>query len=167
MKTRFYAILFISITFFFIACEEDSITEAVLGSNSISLSGDITDSFDAPSFAGFSVEDASFTLMMSPNLDTETYEDILILYKESGTLPSVGTYGVNAHVNDANTFHALYTVNDSTIYQMDSGTVEITGSSSSRIEGTFDMSGDLFGLLIIDPARILNVTGKFSAIPIE
>ena len=46
MKTKLLAILLISVSLFFNGCDEDSIAEAVIGSNSITLSGEINKSFD-------------------------------------------------------------------------------------------------------------------------
>ncbi len=172
MKTKTLVILLISISLLFIACDEDSITEAVLGTNTITLSGDISSSFDAPSMAGFIAEDSVFTMVMSPNINTDNYEDMLFLWKVSSALPTVGRYNVSFTENGGNgetddgAFHGFFGVNDSTFYQMESGTVEITSSSSVKIEGTFDMSGAKFNFDLTTSGE-LNVVGKFSTVPLS
>ncbi len=168
MKTKLLFIPFILGLILAIACDEETITETVMGSNSITLSGDVSDSFDVESIAALYVEDtlSIFTLMMSPNMNTMNYEDIALLMKESATLPSVGTYIITAEDSDPNAFHATYTVNDTTLYLMTSGTIEITTSSNTKIEGTFDMTGPLFDLTPTT-GNELNVVGKFSTTPVE
>ncbi len=165
MKTKFLIILLTFVTIFFIACDEDSITEAVLGSNSITLSGDITDSFDAPAFGGLSVEDSMFIVTMSPNFNSQVYENILLLGLETATLPEVRTYNVGVDEMNQNEFRAIFTRNDSTTYMMSSGTVKITSSSSSKIEGTFDMKGPLFSFDQTGDSELI-IKGEFSTTPI-
>ncbi len=170
MKAKLLVILLISISLSFIACSEDSVTEAVLGSNSITLSGDFSDSFDAQSIAGFSADDSVFTFMMSQNISDDSYENTLMMWKQSSTLPTVGTYNVSFNDDyigyNADDFYGAFGINDTTFYQMESGTVKITTSSSTKIEGTFDMSGqtrDFFN----NPSGQLNVVGKFSSVPLD
>ena len=166
MKTKLLTILFVAISILFVACDKESLTEAVLGSNSITLSGDITDSFDSQSIAGLTAEDSLFSVFMAPSINIDNYEDVLLMMINSTSLPSVGTYDVNADVSDLNAFRVTYGVNESTTYLMTSGTVKITSSSSSKVAGTFDMTGQLVDLSTT-PTGNLKVVGKFSTIPID
>lgn len=168
MKTKLLFIPFILVLILAIACDEESITEAVLGANSITLTGDISDSFDAQTLAILTVEDSdsAFAVFMSKSADIENYENNLFFGKASSSLPAVGTYNVGGNDNDPNAFYSEYTVNDSTFYLMTSGTVEITTSSATKIEGKFDMTGQLFDNTPTT-GNELNVVGKFSTTPVE
>ena len=110
MKTKLLAVLFIAVPFFFIGCDEDSITDATLGPNSITLSGDINKSFSAVSFAEMIYMDTTsmFTVMILPEDsgpnsidDIPELDDVLVLANKSDVLPAVGNYNVG---NDAASF---------------------------------------------------------------
>ena len=168
MKTKYLTIILILVPIFFIGCDEDSITDALLGSNSITLSGDINKSFDALSIAGLIHEDSTsgFVVLMQPeDAGTNSSNDILTLLKESDVLPAVGNYSISLDGNSSGGFGALYIANDSTLYTMHSGSVNITESSTSKVAGNFNLTG-YYGL-ILDPARELKIKGEFSTIPVD
>ena len=168
MKAKFLTILFVSVSMFFIACDEESITEAVLGSNSVELSGVITKSYDTQAVAGLMEEDSSsiFAIFVQPKNSLSFDTDILGMMKVSDIIPPVGNYKIGESFLEGNDFFATFTPNDSTIYFMSSGSVKITKSSSSKIEGTFDMSG--YQLTFpVDSTKVLNVSGEFSTIPTD
>ena len=165
MKTKLFAILIISIPLFFIGCDEDSITDAVLGSNSVTLSGDINKSFDAVSIAGMIFEDSTsgfVVLMQAEDAGTNSSNDILTLLKESDGLPAVGNYSVSLNPNLNGDFRAIYVVDDSTSYIMYSGSVNISESSASKVAGTFNLAG-FYVSDFPDSTRELNITGEFSS----
>ncbi len=168
MKTKLFAILIISVPLFFIGCDKDSITDALLGPNSVTLSGDINKSYDAFPTAGMDHNDSisTFLVGMEP-LDSgpNSFEDFLSLGKESDALPAVGNYNVSIDPNSIGAFRAIYIANDSTIYMMYSGSVNITESSTSKIAGTFNLTG-YYGLIFPDSTRQLNITGEFSTHPV-
>ena len=169
MKTKLLVILLISISLFFIACDEDSITEAVLGTNSITLSGDINKSIDADCMAGMLEEDSTsgFIALLRPKgASLESFDDQLTLMKKSDALPTVGEYDIGENVESGEDFFAFFTANDITTYFMYSGSVEITESSTAKIAGTFNMTG-YYGFGSPDSTRVLNVTGEFSTIPAD
>ena len=156
----------------FIGCDEDSITDVLLGSNSVTLSGDINKSFDAVSLAGMVYEFStfSFVLVMQPeDSDPNSFEDYFTLIKQSDVLPTVGNYNIEYNgygLNLSDDFVGYYAANDTTMYFMHSGSVNITESNTLKIAGTFDISGYYF-FLVPDSTRELKITGKFSTIPVE
>lgn len=169
MKTKLLAILLISVSLFFIGCDEDSIAEAVIGSNSITLSGEINKSFDADCIAGMGYEDSTsaFVAILQPkNSDPISFIDQLTLMKESETLPAIGKYNIGTNVESGEDFFGFYSAKDTTIYTMYSGSVEITESSTSKIAGTFELAG-YYGMFSPDSTRTLNITCEFSTIPVN
>ena len=170
MKAEFLTILFVALSMVFIACDEDTLTEAVLGTNSITLTGDIAKSFDAYTVAALDTEDGSeFVLILSATADLSDFENTLMITKETQTFPEVGTHtNINPNEDDQDAFHVLfYSLSDSTSYLMHSGTIKFTESSTSKIAGTFDMIGYPVAYLDIDSTRVLNIIGEFSTIPVD
>jgi len=168
MKTKYLAIILTLVLVFFIGCDEDSITDALLGTNSVTLSGDINKSFDAKSVAGMIYEDSTsgFVVLMQPeDSGPNSSDDILTLLQESDALPAVGNYSISIDGNSSGDFGALYIANDSTLYTMHSGSVKITESSTSKVAGTFDLTG-YYGFMM-DPTREIKITGQFSSIPLD
>ena len=171
MKVKILAILFIVTLFTFVGCDKDSITEAVLGENSVTLSGDISKSYDARVVAGLSKEDSdsTFGVVLTPK-DSQTAE-MFTFAKQSSVLPAVGTYNVGSISTDTDLktkFIGIYSINNgASSYVMYSGSVNITKSSSAKIAGTFDASGYYFSGTSVDSTRILKVKGKFSTIPVD
>ncbi len=170
MKVKILAILFIVTLFTFVGCDKDSITEAVLGENSVTLSGDISKSYDARAVAGLSKEDSdsTFGLILTPK-DSQT--EMLTFVKQSSDLPAVGTYNVGSISLDTDLetkFIGIYSINNgASSYVMYSGSVNITKSSSAKVAGTFDASGYYFSGTSVDSTKILKVKGKFSTIPVD
>ncbi|MCF6271490.1 MAG: hypothetical protein L3J41_17415 [Melioribacteraceae bacterium] len=167
MKVKLLTTMFIAMLLLFTACDKDSITEVVLPSNSITLTGDISNSFDAQATAVLSPDGSSivFSLMMVPKGSVGNSENSLLITKEMAEFPAVGTYNISAYQTDTTAFGSIYGLNDSTLYIMSSGTFEITTSSSTKIEGNFNMTGPLFDLTPTE-GNELTVKGKFSTIPI-
>ena len=166
MKTKLIPFLMIAISVLFFACDEDSIIESVLGTNNMTLSGDINKTIDASSIAGLIVEDSTsiFTIFVQPKNSLSINTDVLGMTKLSEVIPPVGSYKIGTEFLVGNDFLATYSLNDSTIYFMSTGTVKITKSSSSKVEGTFDLSG--YQLTFpVDSTRVLNIAGEFSTIP--
>ncbi len=170
MKVKILAILFIVTLFTFVGCDKDSITEAVLGENSVTLSGDISKSYDARGIAGLSKEDSdsTFGIILTPK-DSQT--EMLTFVKQSSDLPAVGTYNVGSISTDTDLetkFIGIYSINNgASSYVMYSGSVNITKSSSAKVAGTFDASGYYFSGTSVDSTKILKVKGKFSTIPVD
>ncbi len=170
MKVKILAILFIVTQFTFVGCDKDSITEAVLGENSVTLSGDISKSYDARAVAGLSKEDSdsTFGVILTPK-DSQT--EMLTFVKQSSDLPAVGTYNVGSISLDTDLetkFIGIYSINNgASSYVMYSGSVNITKSSSAKVAGTFDASGYYFSGTSVDSTKILKVKGKFSTIPVD
>lgn len=167
MKMKFFLVSLL-LALLIVGCDKDSLTEAILGDNSVEISGDLTDSFDANTMGGLLVQDSTsaFTVMMQSKEVSSDFGKTLVIGKEATTLPSVGKYDVDIDVNNTNSFHATYSLNDSTFYLMSSGSVEITTSSSSKIEGTFDMTGKLFDFLNLSD-KTIRVKGKFNTVPVS
>ncbi len=175
MKVKLLAILFIVTLFTFVGCDKDSITEAVLGENSITFSGDISKSYDANALVGLATEDtiSTFGILLAPKV-SESYSKLLSFVKGANELPAIGTYNVGTIKSEDEfneKFIASYTINNGnsfTTYLMTSGTVKITKSSSSKVAGTFDVSGFYVGGNgIADSTRVLKAKGKFSSIPVD
>ncbi len=170
MKVKLLAVLFMVTLFTFVGCDKDSITEAVLGDNSVILTGDMTKSYDARAVAGLSKEDSdsTFGIIMTPK-DSQT--EMLTFVKQASELPAVGTYDVGKIQLDTdleNKFISVYTIdNGAKSYIMYSGTVKITKSSSAKIAGTFDVAGYYFNGTSVDSTKILKAKGKFSTIPVD
>jgi hypothetical protein len=148
------------------ACNEESSTEPELDINSLKLSGDISKTIDALTIAGLMVEDtlSIFTVFMQPKNSFDLQTEILSIAKMSDIIPPVGEYNIGAGANIGEEIISFFMVNDSTIYFMNSGSVTFTESKSTKVAGSFDMSGYLFDIPI-DTTRILNIKGEFSTIP--
>ncbi len=142
----------------------------MLGDNSVTLTGDMSKSYDARAVAGLSTEDSdsTFGIILTPK-DSQT--EMLTFVKQASDLPAVGTYDVGKISLDThleNKFIGVYTIdNGSKSYLMYSGTVKITKSSSSKVAGTFDVAGYYFNGTSVDSTKILKVKGKFSTIPVD
>ena len=170
MKIKFLAVLFLSI--FLVSCNEDLITETEFGPNSITLSGVVSKSFEATTYAG-SIDDysgLSFNLSMHPK-GCDSFEEQFSLRKFSTSLPEIGLYNIDDGLSlGGNEFKASYMFNDSisflndSLYVMVSGTVKITESSVLKYEGHFNLSGYKLEFPI-DSANVLNIVGEFSVVP--
>ncbi|MBU0475256.1 MAG: hypothetical protein KKF62_13975 [Bacteroidetes bacterium] len=173
MRTRFLLISFLFIAIFFIGCDEDSPTEPSSSSNSVTITGDITKSFDADCMAALVTEDtvSAFTVILQPkgsDISSGFYSNNMLTFsKYSNTLPAVGKYNIGTEMEGDEKFYSLFFANDSTFYFMYSGTVEITKSSSENISGKFDVQGSIFDYTNPDPTRIINVKGQFSTKPMN
>jgi len=171
MKVKLLAILFIVTLFAFTGCDKESIVDAVLGDNSVTLSGDISKSYDARAVAGLSKDeaDSTFGVILTPK-DSQT--EMLTFVKQSKDLPAVGTYNVGSLSTAADLetkFIGIYSINNgASSYVMYAGSVNITKSSSAKVAGTFDVSGYYFdGTSGVDSTKILKAKGKFSTIPVD
>lgn len=170
MKTKFLTISIIAISIFFIACDEDSITEAILGTNTVTVTGSVSNSFDAITVAGLMVADSIsiFSILMKSESSSDDYSDIFTLMKVSDVIPPIGEYGVVEFFGSfsGDGFFSTYSVNDSTEYLMTSGIIEITESSTSKVAGSFDVSGILIEYNSTTP-KVIAVKGEFSTIPVN
>ncbi len=173
MKVKILAILYSLLTVsLFVGCSEDAVIEAVLSTNSVTVTGDYSKSFDAITVAGLEIEDSTtfFTVLMRPK-SADTYnEDIFTLIKLTDIIPPVGKYNILDfnNIENGDGFISSYFINDSTLYLMNAGTIEITESSSSKLVGAFDVSGVLFDFnsyLNTTTPKKVNINGKFSTIP--
>lgn len=104
--------------------------------------------------------------LLPKNSNPSSMNDLVALMKISDGLPAIGKYNIGENAESGEDFFGFFTANDTTTYFMYSGSVEITESGSSKIAGTFDMTG-LYGFILPDSTGQLNITGKFSAIPIN
>lgn len=173
MKSKLLLVVSILTMFTFVGCDKESLTEALIGENSITLSGDISKSYDAVALAGLSQEDTLKTFGLVIGLkESGKFSEQLILAKVSNELPAVGTYDVGLVTSQSESegkFTGVYNVNDSKMYYSSSGTVKITKSSLSKIAGTFEIVCQYFSTTTgkADPNKTLKVKGKFSTIPVN
>ena len=165
---KIVGILFLLSLLLLVSCDENSVTESVLGENSVEVTGNLNTSFNSKTIAGLYAEDtlSVFTIMMQDEGKLQEMENILVIAKESDAIPSVGTYSIDVDQFNPDSFHATYTQNDSIFYLMTTGTVDITKSSATKIEGKFSMSGTLFSFDAVSDKEI-SVSGKFSTIPVD
>ncbi len=166
--TKLLSMFFISASLFFIACEggTEPETDPLLGSSNVVLSGDITNAYNADCVAGMVQEDSTsgFVVYLKPQNSTSSEQ--LSLVKLSQTLPPVGLYKIGENVDSGEDFFGAYSIADTSIYFMHSGTVEITESGSSKVSGKFNLEGYYFDWPI-DSTRVLTVKGDFSTVPIS
>ena len=113
---KLLAIIFSVTLFTFVGCDEASLTEAVLGENSVTLSGDISKSYDAIAMAGLAQDDSisTFGIILTPK-DSQT--EMLTFAKQADELPAVGTYEVGKISIDTDLEEKFISV-----YSVDSGT---------------------------------------------
>ncbi len=176
MKSKVLLILFISIMFTLVGCDEETLVEAVtgavLGENSITLSGDISKEYNAIAMAGIMQEDTTSVFSLVIGLkESNEFTQQLLLAKMATSLPAVGTYDVgtiNTDTDLGQKFTGVYSIGTSKMYYTSSGTVKITSSSSTKIAGTIDITAKYFdetsGTLT---SKVLKIKGKFSTIPID
>jgi|GEM_PF-2932252 len=169
MRTKFLLISFLFVAMFFIGCDEDSPTEPEESSNYVSVTGDITQKYDALTFAGMQSDDtlSGFTVVLQPMEGDLFASNYLTLAKISDELPAVGKYDIGIDITSGEDFLGVYFANDTTFYVMYTGTVEITKSSSTNISGKFDLKGSIFEYDAPNLNRIIDVKGQFSTIPME
>jgi hypothetical protein len=95
-----------------------------------------------------------------------------LLYKSGPESAEVGSYPVGKYAfgydipqgHFGGSFSAQ-NVDDFSGYSMTSGTLTITKSSSELVSGNFEMSGHYVQFIEEDTTRVINISGKFNAIP--
>lgn len=165
MKTKLLVILLITISLFFIACSEDSVTEAVIGTSTLTLSDDMDASFKTVAIASISNNDSTstFEIEISPAVGETAPDGILAFGNNSGSILPVGTYPITYDSESSTGTYSIYIGVDD-IYLMNNGELKITASSATSISGTYDVSGNPWDFISVDSSRTLNAKGSFTAI---
>lgn len=169
-------IIFLIILF---SCDKDS-TEPVPLSSFISVSGDISESYDVFAFFGISTyssgtyEKEYFTITLLPKTPGTNELAMTLLYNSGPESPEVDIYNIAEHAFGEDIPESEFggsfsgrNVTDLSAYFMTTGMLIITESSASKISGEVEMSGYYVKLLEQDSTRIVTISGKFNATPMQ
>jgi len=171
--------LFIALFAFILSqgCSNNSTEPEDLLKSSISVTGDLTESYDALAYFGISTftsdmeEKEYFSIMVIP-VEADNPLAMTLMYKSGPESADVGTYQVGKYAfgNDIPEGHfggsfSAQNAEDFSGYTMTDGTLTITNSGSDLISGNFEMSGYFVEFVDEDTTRIINISGKFNARP--
>ncbi len=158
-------------------CSNNSTEPEDLLKSSISVTGDLTESYDAVAYFGISTfnsnmeEKEYFSLMIIP-IAAENPLAMTLLYKSGAESADVGSYQIGKYSfgNDIPEGHfggsfSAQNADDFSGYSMTSGTLVITKNGSELVSGNFEMSGYYAQFVDEDTTRIINISGKFNARP--
>ena len=171
--------IFIALTavFIFTRCGDNSTDPVPDVSTRISVTGDITESYDAMAYyLPATVESDTITeYFIILILPRKTGENVLAgawLYKSGLELPGAQNYQIGEYAlgedippgDFGGSYSGLNAV-DLSGYTMTDGSLNIQTVSGSKITGEFSMSGYWRMGIGSDPSRTVTVNGKFSAVP--
>jgi len=169
-------IIFLIILF---SCDKDS-TEPVPLSSSISTSGDISESYDVFAYFGISTYSSGtnvkeyFTITLLPKTPGNNELAMTLLYNSGPESPEVDTFNIGEHAFGEDIPESEFggsfsgrNVTDLSAYFMTTGMLIITENSASKISGEVEMSGYYVKFLERDSTRIVTITGKFNATPMQ
>ena len=170
-----FILIFFSI--FLFNCDKDS-TKPEPASSSISVSGDISESYAVMAFSSISTyssdteEKEYFTVILQPESPGNNDLAMTLLYTSGPERPETGSYTIGEYAfgDDipVSAFGGSFSgrnVTDLSAYFMSSGTLTISESSVSKICGEVAMNGYYAKFTDYDTTRTVTVTGKFKAIP--
>lgn len=104
----------------------------------------------------------AFVIMLGSETSTHT----ILLGREGTTRPAVGTYTITDGELEDGSFSGLYIQSvgeEGMMYFTQSGTIQVTESTSSRLKGTIQLQAvSLFGDPE-DPSERVTITGSFDA----
>lgn len=160
------------------ACSKDDANPLSLLVNTyeLKITGDVSESYKVNS--AWSISDYSsggatseyFTVTMIPDDTGANSLATTIMYKSGAGSPAVGTYSVGQYVFGetipANTFGGTFvpqSVANGSAYIFDSGTVQITGTGDTFVEGKVNIRAHYFFTLLEDSSKTINITGSFFA----
>lgn len=174
------SLVFVVLLFTSISCNDDSIVEPILKLNYITLSGDITATFETHTLAavftnppfGFdslkSDSTSTFMITIRPKSSFNSGEEFevkntLSFMKFNSGILEAGVYNLDDKANSEIDYMCAFFVDDTTFYSINSGSIEITASGANIIAGNFNVTGYYLGFPI-DSTRILHINAKFSTI---
>lgn len=167
-------LLSVALTFSLTACDSndddnDNGGGTNVGNSSVTVTGDITDSFSGNAY--FVVdeedEDVNFAIALISGAITNPNSGQVVALGRDGGRPGTGTYTIDTEGTNTD-FHGGYTnyedESDFSGVVADSGTLQITSSSASRIVGTFTFTGRAIDSdAPMDTTRTATVEGDFEA----
>jgi hypothetical protein len=177
MKTIF--VIPLLLLFIFTGCSKDPTEpEPVPGKSNISVTGDLTESYEVTAFFGTSTYTSDttdkeyFSLLFFPVAEDSNPLAFTLLFKSGPELPSVqvytmGRYAIGEDI-PANHFGGGFSglnTEDLAGYAITQGTLSFKSVSESIISGELNMSGHWAQFTEEDSSRIVTITGKFNAIP--
>ena len=176
LKLKFSLMISLIILF---SCDKDT-TEPVPVSSSISVSGDISESYDVVAFFGISTyssntnEKEYITITLLPKTAGSNELAMTLLYKSGPEFPEVESYNIGEYAFGEDIPESEFggsfsgrNVTDLSAYLMTAGMLVITESSATNISGEVEMSGYYVKFLERDSTRIVTITGKFNATPMQ
>ena len=171
MKRKLLIMLVLTLSvLLFTSC--DSITDAVdavTGDNTVTISGNISKSFEAQTVAGTATEDTVAIFAIDMLKDKKELANSLYIFKISDGVPPVGKYNIiNLKTiadlkGDVTDFIGSYMASENEIYFFESGTVDITKSSNTIVAGTITGKA----ILSNDTNKSITIKAKFSTVPIN
>ncbi len=141
----------------------------------VSVTGDLTESWDATAYHGISTWGSSsneleyFSVILLPQSPGTNLLAGAVLYKFGAEAPEVGTYSFGEYaLGDtipAGEFGGGFSgrnASDFAGYVVTSGSVTFTEVADNRVRGEFEMSGYYAALAETDTSRVVDVVGSFS-----
>jgi hypothetical protein len=177
MTNKILPILLLFSALFLLPACNNSTEPTENGETTISVSGDIAESYNAVAYFGISTyttdseEKEYFTIMIIP-MESENPLAMTLLYKSGPEAAQTGNYQIGKYAfgNDipAGWFGGNFSSKDAidfSGYTMTSGNLTITKSTAESIQGSFNMNGHYVQFVEEDSSRTITVTGEFNAIP--
>lgn len=153
------------------ACEEgpagpESTTDT--GSFEASISGGFTASLTGTALAG--MQQGSYLIRLDDS-EVQGLPGVIGLFR-LGARPTVGTYSVSADQNATAAFVGIAITGQTAgqnglAFQADSGRVTITESTSSRVQGSFDLVGIGYRGVTPDSTFAVRIAGEFDAADVD
>ncbi len=176
MKNLF--VIQLLLLFIFVGCSKDSTEPEPVGDSHISVSGDLTESYNTTALFGTSfytadsIQKEYFSIVLIPLTEGSNPFAFTILFKSGPELPATKTYNIGKYAmgqdipedNFGGGFSGLNT-EDFAGYTMTQGTLTIKSMSESNITGEFNMSGYWQQFLEEDSSRTVTIIGNFYATP--
>lgn len=155
-RYSFHLFLSLLLALTFTACDSDENGDGNgnggggdVGNVSVTLSGGVDGSFSGNAFFVIDEDDeVDFAIGLFSGAITNPNAGEIVVLGRDGDRPGPGTYTIDAEASEANFFGAyvenLGNFASATLVSAQSGTLEITSSSSDEVSGTFSFTGQAF-----------------------
>jgi len=162
-----------------ISCSKNSTDPDEVIRSSLSVSGDLEESYDVVAYFGLSayssdsIEKEYFSFLLFPQNEGTNVLAMTFLYKSGPEPPLKGSYYIGKYAlgedipsSDFGGSFSGRNMTDFAGYMMTEGILNITESGTEKVKGNFEMSGYFVQGFESDTTRIVNISGVFSAVPI-
>jgi hypothetical protein len=174
---KFYFFILFVYLIYLTGCSSDPTEPEPVGESQISVTGDVTESYQVTAVFGIStytadlVEKEYFSILLFPNAEGSNPLAFTILFKSGAGLPdtksySIGKYALGQDIPDNDFGGGFSGINTEGYggYTLNQGTIKFNSVSETRISGELDMGGHWAVGVEEDSLRTVSITGTFQAI---